>query len=197
MASVDTIQTIRDLTDDDREYIEGLLREGALPAAINREMPSIPTPVIRGVREAMRRRGEAVCHLARGAPIFDGWLSHARRARGRRRRSGSDFTPALGRGAPAVRRWSMTLVEAITNLTALVTQMAQAQQATGMTADQAALLQQVSADVAALKSSQQTVIGSLATHTEQLSGLAQQLAANSAADDAMRAVIGDTSQLGA
>ena len=60
MASVDTIQTIRDLTDDDREYIEGLLREGALPAAINREMPSIPTPVIRGVREAMRRRGEAV-----------------------------------------------------------------------------------------------------------------------------------------
>jgi hypothetical protein len=93
----------------------------------------------------------------------------------------------------------MTLVEAITNLTALVTQMAQAQQqqATGMTAEQAALLQQVSADVAALKSSQQTVIGSLATHTEQLSGLAQQLAANSAADDAMRAVIGDTSQLGA
>ncbi len=93
----------------------------------------------------------------------------------------------------------MTLVEAITNLTALVTQMAQAQQqqATGMTAEQAALLQQVSADVAALKSSQQTVIGSLARHTEQLSGLAQQLAANSAADDAMRAVIGDTSQLGA
>jgi two-component sensor histidine kinase len=91
----------------------------------------------------------------------------------------------------------MTLVEAITNLTQIVTQMAQAQQATGMTAEQAALLQQVSADVAALKSSQQTVIGSLATHTEQLSGLAQQLAANSAADDAMRAVIGDTSQLGA
>ena len=93
----------------------------------------------------------------------------------------------------------MTLVEAITNLTQIVTQMAQAQQqqqATGMTAEQAALLQQVSADVAALKSSQQTVIGSLATHTEQLSGLAQQLQANSAADDAMRAVIGDTSQLG-
>lgn len=91
----------------------------------------------------------------------------------------------------------MTLVEAITNLTNLVTQMAQAQQATGMTAEQAALLQQVSADVAALKSSQQSVISALATHTEQLSGLAQQLAANSAADDAMRAVIGDTSQLGA
>lgn len=94
----------------------------------------------------------------------------------------------------------MTLVEAITNLTQIVTQMAQAQQqqqATGMTAEQAALLQQVSADVAALKSAQQTVIGSLATHTEQLSGLAQQLQANSAADDAMRAVIGDTSQLGA
>lgn len=93
----------------------------------------------------------------------------------------------------------MTLVEAITNLTQIVTQMAQAQQqqTTGMTAEQAALLQQVSADVAALKSAQQTVIGSLATHTEQLSGLAQQLQANSAADDAMRAVIGDTSQLGA
>lgn len=92
----------------------------------------------------------------------------------------------------------MTLVEAITNLANLVTQMAQAQQqqTTGMTAEQAALLQQVSADVAALKSAQQTVIGSLATHTEQLSGLAQQLQANSAADDAMRAVIGDTSQLG-
>lgn len=97
----------------------------------------------------------------------------------------------------------MTLVEAITNLTQIVTQMAQAQQATGMTAEQAALLQQVSADVAALKSSQQTVIGSLATHTEQLSGLSQALAANAqadannaAADAALRAAIGDTSQLG-
>lgn len=99
----------------------------------------------------------------------------------------------------------MTLVEAITNLTNIVTQMAQAQQqqATGMTAEQAALLQQVSADVAALKSAQQTVIGSLTTHTEQLSGLAQQLAANSAADQAnaaadkaLRDAIGDTSQLG-
>ncbi len=97
----------------------------------------------------------------------------------------------------------MTLVEAITNLTQIVTQMAQAQQATGMTAEQAALLQQVSADVAALKSAQQTVIGSLATHTEQLSGLSQQLQANSAADQAnaaadkaLRDAIGDTSQLG-
>lgn len=97
----------------------------------------------------------------------------------------------------------MTLVEAITNLTALVTQMAQAQQSTGMTAEQAALLQQVSADVAALKSAQQTVIGSLATHTEQLSGLSQALAANAQADAAnaeadaaLRAAIGDTSQLG-
>lgn len=97
----------------------------------------------------------------------------------------------------------MTLVEAITNLTQIVTQMAQAQQATGMTAEQAALLQQVSADVAALKSSQQTVLGTLNTHTEQLSGLSQQLAANSAADQAnaaadqaLRDAIGDTSQLG-
>lgn len=100
----------------------------------------------------------------------------------------------------------MTLVEAITNLTQIVTQMAQAQQqqqAPGMTAEQAALLQQVSADVAALKSAQQTVIGSLATHTEQLSGLSQALAANAqadaanaAADEALRAAIGDTSQLG-
>jgi two-component sensor histidine kinase len=97
----------------------------------------------------------------------------------------------------------MTLVEAITNLTQIVTQMAQAQQATGMTAEQAALLQQVSADVAALKSTQQTVLGTLTTHTEQLSGLAQQLQANSAADQAnaaadqaLRDAIGDTSQLG-
>jgi hypothetical protein len=97
----------------------------------------------------------------------------------------------------------MTLVEAITNLTALVTQMAQAQQATGMTAEQAALLQQVSADMAALKSTQQTVLGTLNTHTEQLSGLSQQLQANSAADQAnaaadkaLRDAIGDTSQLG-
>lgn len=90
----------------------------------------------------------------------------------------------------------MTLVEAITNLTQIVTQMAQAQQATGMTAEQAALLQQVSADVAALKSAQQTVIGSLATHTEQLSGLSQALAENAQADTTLRAAIGDTSQLG-
>ena len=90
----------------------------------------------------------------------------------------------------------MTLVEAITNLTQIVTQMAQAQQATGMTAEQAALLQQMSADVAALKSSQQTMIGALATHTEQLTGLATQLQANSAADATLRAAIGDTSQLG-
>lgn len=99
----------------------------------------------------------------------------------------------------------MTLVEAIMNLTTLVTQMAQAQQqaTTGMTAEQAALLQQTNADVQALKSGLQTVIGSLTTHTEQLSGLAQALqanaqadAANAQADERLRAVIGDTSQLG-
>lgn len=87
----------------------------------------------------------------------------------------------------------MTLVEAITNLTALVTQMAQAQQPTGMTAEQAALLQQVSADVAALKSAQQTVIGSLTTHTEQLSSLSQQLQTNGANDAKLLAAIGDLS----
>lgn len=90
----------------------------------------------------------------------------------------------------------MTLVEAITNLTTLVTQMAQAQQPTGMTAEQSAQLSQLVADVAALKSAQATVIDSLATHTGQLTGLAQQLDANSADDAALRAVIGDTSQLG-
>lgn len=99
----------------------------------------------------------------------------------------------------------MTLVEAITNLTGLVTQMVQAQQqaSTGMTAEQAALLQQTNADVQALKSGLQAVLGAMTTHTEQLAALAQQLQANAqadaenaAADAALRAAIGDTSQLG-
>lgn len=100
----------------------------------------------------------------------------------------------------------MTLVEAIQNLTALVTQMAQAQQP----AEQSAAIQQMTADVAALKdqmaalnSAQQIIIGAQATHSEQLSGLAQQLQANSdadaenaAADKKLRDAIGDVSQLG-
>lgn len=97
----------------------------------------------------------------------------------------------------------MTLVEAIQNLTQIVTQMAQQQGGTGMTPEQSQQLAQAAADMAALResmnglqASQQTVIGSLATHTEQLAGLAQQLQENAAADQATRDVIGDVTQLG-
>lgn len=101
----------------------------------------------------------------------------------------------------------MTLVEAIQNLTQIVTQMAQAQQGQqqgGMTEAQAQQLAQLVADnadlrerVAGLQNSQGDVIGALTTHTEQLAGLAQQLEANGRADQALRDVIGDTSALGA
>lgn len=100
----------------------------------------------------------------------------------------------------------MTLVEAIQNLTQIVTQMAQAQQsqqASGMTPEQSAQLTQMAADVVALKDqlgalnrSQQEVIGALNTHTEQLSGLSTQLQENGRADEALRASIGDLSMLG-
>jgi len=101
----------------------------------------------------------------------------------------------------------MALVEAITNLTTLVTQMAQAQQqqpTAGLTPEQAAQLAQVSADnvalreaLAGLRSSQQTMIGALTTHTGQLTALAQQLAANGQNDAKLLAAIGDLTGFGA
>lgn len=94
----------------------------------------------------------------------------------------------------------MTLVEAIQNLTQIVTQMAQQQGGTGMTPEQSQQLAQAAADMAALResmsglqASQQTVIGSLTTHTEQLSSLSQQLQTNGANDAKLLAAIGDLS----
>lgn len=99
----------------------------------------------------------------------------------------------------------MTLVESLNTLTQLMTQLVQAQSqpAGGMTAEQAAQLNQASADiamvrdqVAGIQSSVQSVIAAQATHAEALSAAGSRLTAVETDVATLKAGIGDLTQLG-
>lgn len=58
MAGEEKIVRAADIDPEDREYIEDLLEGGALPKHIHKEMPHIPTRIIRNIRSTLRRNGD-------------------------------------------------------------------------------------------------------------------------------------------
>ena len=58
MGGDEKIVRAADIDPEDREYIEDLLEGGALPKHVHKEMPHIPTRIIRNIRQTLRRNGE-------------------------------------------------------------------------------------------------------------------------------------------